>query len=779
VSAAPYGRRMRPLVLALLSLLATAVPAATATAADDRPIYRVVVFGDSYAAGEGAPGTNGMYNSDGTGGDPRAVWSGSNDDRDFTDDVETGTLGARRCHRSPRATAPMAVKALVAQFPAIDFTFRSFACSGASIDKGLIGPYDGAEPIDHSNQVPAQIDQANDYLASLPSASRRIDALVMNVGGNNLGFGQIIQNCTEIPIGTNPCSPPDKHDTEAILLTGAGSPDPAHTGLDDLPGLFDTLAHRLDRSASGSLEIATEPDHVFITGVPNPLAGDFGGCASLSGQYDYENRLTAAERTWINGTVFPAINNAFQAAAGDRWTFVPLASAITNGICASSGRMINRNRDALVKQGATVASAFGIGVSHGWVHPNASGYAAMAPLLASSMAAKVISDFTPPGAPSSATLVPETELLPRVELDVGAVSTPYDTRPGGNQRGRAGGPAVSAIGATRVPVPVDPVDQGVVLARRCGPLPLAADGTGQGCANGRLMTARLGTPAPPLSVTTAKDPLGVRVTWKQGSTVALRRFQVDLTATSTIGDPTLALVKDIPPIGGARAAQELRTLTLTTGYSFDPSITQAVLPAPAGARVTVKVRECTDRGCGASAPEPVSIVVPPGVDTPDTLARPFMGPELDALPLGAFTIRSGQKARARRPFALVASWAAWRRWRDLREMRIRLRGRDGVVVTLRVGLQNGRLALTAPGGHARRGHAGRRGTVRAGAVALGLRGAHRRRRPAQPAGRRAAAADARARPARAAHRRRGRRGHGARSRPGSAVGRLVRGAVTR
>jgi hypothetical protein len=717
---------MRPLLLCALSLLAAAVMAQSAAGADDRPIYRVVVLGDSYAAGEGAPGTAGDYNADGTpldDPDRRAVWSGSSADRAFTGDVESGTLGARRCHRSPRATAPKAVKALIDQFPEINFTFRSFACSGASINRGLTGPYDGAEPIDHSNQVPAQIAQANDYLASLPAASRRIDALVMNVGGNNLGFSQIIQNCTEIPVGSNPCSPPDNHDTEAVLLTGAGTPDSGHTGLDDLPGLFDTLAHRLDRSASGSLEIASEPDHVFLTGVPNPLVGGFDGCASLTGQYDYENRLTAAERTWLSGTVFPTINTAFQDAADDRWTFVPLASAVTSGICASSGRMINRNRDALAKQGATVFSSLGLGVSHGWVHPNASGYAAMAPLLASSMAAKVIADFTPPGLPSSATLVPETELLPRVELDVGPVATPYETRPGGNQRGRAGGPAVSAIGATRVTVPVDPVDQAVVLARRCGPLPLAADGTGQGCAPGRLVNARLGTPSPPASVTTAKDPLGVRVTWKQGSTVPLRRFQVDVSATSTIGDPTLALVKDIPPIGGARAAQELRTITVTTGYSFDSSTTQAVLPAPAGARVTAKVRECTDRGCGASAPEPVSIVVPPGIDTPDPLARPFMGPELDALPLGAFAIRSGVRARAGRPFALVASWAAWKRWRDLRSMQIRFRGRDGVLATVRVGLQDGRIALARPGGHARRGRAGRRGTLRVGAVRLGLRGA--------------------------------------------------------
>jgi hypothetical protein len=706
---------MRSFVLAVVLLL---VAAATA-AADDRPIYRVVVFGDSYAAGEGAPGTAGSYNSDGTNPDPRAVWSGNDGDREFTGDVETGTLGARRCHRSPRATAPMAVKALIAQFPDIHFTFRSFACSGASIDKGLIGPYDGAEPIDHSNQVPAQIDQANDYLASLPAASRRIDALVMNVGGNNLGFGQIIQNCTEIPVGTNPCSPPDKHDTEAILLTGAGSPDPAHTGLDDLPGLFDTLEHRLDRSASGSLEIATEPDHVFLTGVPNPLAGDFGGCASLTGQYDYENRLTAAERTWLAGTVFPTINTAFQNAADDRWTFVPLASAVTNGICASSGRMINRNRDALVKQGATVASSLGIGVSHGWVHPNASGYAAMAPLLAGAMDDKVIADFTPPGAPSSADLAPVVDLLPRVELNVGVVSTPFDTRPGGQQLGRPGGSAVSDIGAARVTVPVDPAGSGVILARRCGPLPLAPDGTGQGCATGRHVPALVGTPSPPTSVTVSKDPIGVRVAWQQGSTVPLRRFQVDVTSTTTIGtstDPASALVKDQPPTLG------LRTLTLTTGYSFGPDVHDVALPAPAGARVTAKVRECTDRGCGASAPEPVSIVAAPLADV--SLARPFMGPELDQLPLGAFTIRSGQKARARRAFALVASWAAWRRWRDLREMRIRLRSADGVVATLRVGLQSGRLTLSAPGGHARRGRAGRRGMVRAGTVALGLRGAH-------------------------------------------------------
>jgi hypothetical protein len=140
--------------------------------------------------------------------------------------------------------------------------------------------------------------------------------------------------------------------------------------------------------------------------------------------------------------------------------------------------------------------------------------------------------------------------------------------------------------------------------------------------------------------------------------------------------------------------------------------------------VTAKVRECTDIGCGTSAPEPVSIVASPLTDIPPgVLVRPFMPPELDELPLGAFTIVAGQRARPRHPFGLVATWASWRRWRDLREMRVRLRGRDGVLATLRVGLRSGRVTMSAPGGKARRGTFGRRRTLRAGAVALALRGA--------------------------------------------------------
>ena len=132
-------------------------------------------------------------------------------DTDFTGDAETGVLGARRCHRSPRATAPRAVTTLATRFPDIDFTLRSFACSGAKIDVGVMQPYAGAENVDPDHKVPAQIQQANDYLATLPAASRRIDALVMNIGGNDLGFADVIKRCTGIPIASGDCQPPSSH----------------------------------------------------------------------------------------------------------------------------------------------------------------------------------------------------------------------------------------------------------------------------------------------------------------------------------------------------------------------------------------------------------------------------------------------------------------------------------------------------------------------------------------------------------------------------------------
>ena len=152
------ARLVRWAVWAILVLLVA--PVASASAKN----FQVVVFGDSYGSGEGAPATNGDYGADGGAlrnqgvlgiinegsrplPNPAADWNGNAADSEFTGD---GPTAARRCHRSPRATAPRAVRLLAAEFPDVDFTFRSFACSGARIDEGPIGSYEGAQPIDQT-----------------------------------------------------------------------------------------------------------------------------------------------------------------------------------------------------------------------------------------------------------------------------------------------------------------------------------------------------------------------------------------------------------------------------------------------------------------------------------------------------------------------------------------------------------------------------------------------------------------------------------------------------
>ena len=139
----------------------------------------------------------------------------------------------------------------------------------------------------------------------------------MNIGGNNLGFANIMQRCTNLPpFAFDPCSPPDfsdggagNEDTRNVLLTGqGGDADPAVLGLDDLPfwyaRLDDAIEGREPTTPGDTRDpLSHLPGKVFLTGPPNPLAGNFGGC--LTGQYDYEKNLRGDEVAWMRAEVIP------------------------------------------------------------------------------------------------------------------------------------------------------------------------------------------------------------------------------------------------------------------------------------------------------------------------------------------------------------------------------------------------------------------------------------------------------------------------------------------
>lgn len=718
-------------VAAIVFLVAGPVPGATAAKK-----FQVVVFGDSFGSGEGAPAVNGDYGSDGGSlrnqgvlgiinegsrplPNPPADWAGSDADEAFTGDTPAA---ARRCHRSPRATAPRAVRLLAAEFPDIDFSFRSFACSGARIDEGVLGTYEGAQPIDQQNRVPSQLSQANSYLNDLPGGiDKRIDALVMNIGGNNLGFANVMQRCLNLPpFAFNPCSPPDasdngegNNDTLNVIQTGEGSGEPVNQiGLDNLPGLYAELNRKITRApgTTGTL-LAVKPKEIYLTTPPNPVAGQKGAGCSLTGDYDYEKNLRTDEHNWLRDTVFPTLVNAMVDAAGaNDWELVELGPAApSNGICVGTNRFFNRNRDALRRQGATVASVAGIAVSHGIGHPNSDGYQAIAPVLAARLRPQVIQGFTPGQPPAGAAQpAPVTTLANRVQLRLPDPPEDYRTRPGGSTQ--FGDTAVGAlgmgIGTVDVPVPTNQ-DTMALLARRCGPLSPSVTPPA-GCSAERPVFGVLtGTPGVPTGVTAAPSLLnGVRVQWTKGSPPerTLRRFLV--TADSSVRTDSL-----------------LGVLNVTHNFTIDPSLRSTVLPLEQG-DWRVSVRECTDRGCGSASA--VVAVRSNGViefDASDLQQDPVLNQNQISSPVGLFSTPAGRRARAGRRFPLQVSWGVWRRWRELREMRLRLVGERDELGTITVRLDTGRVIVDGPDTRARRGRLGRRGTLGAGSFALRTRDA--------------------------------------------------------
>lgn len=710
----------------MLALLV--VPVAPASAAKK---FQVVVFGDSFGSGEGAPAVNGDYGptgarlghlrSDRDQPDPPADWGGSAADLAFTGDTRQGVRGrlsATRCHRSPKATAPRAVRQLEGEFPDIDFTFRSFACSGARIDEGVTGTYAGAEftrepHLQADERVPTQIEQANAYLDGVnrpAGTARRIDALVMNIGGNNLGFANLIQRCMNIgpEFPFNPCNPRSfgglgNDDTLNVFETGAGLGALAGvSGLDDLPGLYRGLDARIDRVPGTPGRLGVRPAEVYLTGPPNPIAGsDFSGC--LTGANDYEKNLQVTERNWLKQEIFPRMVGAMSTeSVANGWEFVDMAPHVTKGMCSSSGRMFNRNRDSLRHQGATVASELNIAVSHGIAHPNSAGYAAMAPVLAGAMRSQVIDAFTPsaPGSPSVP--APLVDLGPRVQLRIPGAPEDYPTRPA-VRRGTTtiAGPPGEGLGTIEVPLTTSSADSISLEARRCGPLSPGAP-LPQGCGDVRAVSNVLvGTPGVPTGVTASASPQGVRVNWTKGSAAGrtLRRFLV--TATSSVGTTSL-----------------MGNLNITEQFSIAPELRSSILPLEPG-DWRISVRECTDRGCGGGSPT-LSVRSNGAIQfDPEDLARRTELQQFQQFsPVGVFATPAGRRARAGRPFRLQLSWGVWRQWKDLRQLRLRMVGERGELGMITVQMGSGRVTVSGPGSRARRGRIGRRGALRARAFAL-------------------------------------------------------------
>lgn len=202
--------------------------------------FRVALMGDSFAAGEGSPNLSG------------ARWS------------------SNPCHRSNENGRSAALRRLqadiagAARVPANRVQFIDVACSGATINGSILGEnYRGVIPLTTTGPGPvgapldSQLTQVKRWLNGAP-----LDALVISVGGNDIGFGRVVVKCMS-PLAT--CK--DDRALETVIRRGAFG-DSETVGLDFLKGAYEDMKARFDAEL--------KPKAVYLVGVPNPVKDQDG-----------------------------------------------------------------------------------------------------------------------------------------------------------------------------------------------------------------------------------------------------------------------------------------------------------------------------------------------------------------------------------------------------------------------------------------------------------------------------------------------------------------------
>jgi lysophospholipase L1-like esterase len=285
--------------------------------------WLIVSIGDSVASGESVPDVPGLRHS---------IWQDE------------------RCHRSARAGPDKAAQQIEDDDSQSSVTFVHVACSGATIAHGLTGTYGGVLTTKYAEPLPAQVD-AVVALAKV----RRIDALLISVGANDVHFGDIVRACaTRI---TAHC-----FDTPVA----AGSPqtiDAAlHDALDALPDAYAKLAD--------ALRGAVDPADVHITTYFDPTRDARGAtCRTSIGD------ISATELGLAQSAVLAPLNRAVIAAAhAHGWEAITGIDTLFahHGYCAGRDSWVTTLPQSIAHLGGRLQ-----GRLLGTLHPNEAGQSAI------------------------------------------------------------------------------------------------------------------------------------------------------------------------------------------------------------------------------------------------------------------------------------------------------------------------------------------------------------------------------------------------------------------
>jgi GDSL-like Lipase/Acylhydrolase family len=239
-----------------------------------------------------------------------------------------------RCDRSEASYQYRTALYVEQQDPRSSVTFVHAACSGARIDHLFSTPYQGIYP--EASPLKPQIEQVIDRLSD-PGPKRKVDAVIVSAGVNDLAFGPLMAYCVA-SVAYAPNTPCEGLSTTPVLDAGgrvadwkeaASGPtlaDGLATLQAQLPGRYPALA-----SALGSLGVPAKK--VFITQYPDFTNGDDGKSCGPTGVAAFSTS------TWTFLGLNAALLNRTIATAAKQngWTLAPVNAGAfaTRGYCSS------------------------------------------------------------------------------------------------------------------------------------------------------------------------------------------------------------------------------------------------------------------------------------------------------------------------------------------------------------------------------------------------------------------------------------------------------------
>ncbi|MGI9657594.1 MAG: hypothetical protein ACR2OD_01700, partial [Gaiellaceae bacterium] len=271
--------------------------------------WLIVGIGDSNGSGEGAP------------------------------DIANSTTRVVRwqekhCHRSANSYQALTARAIERGDKRTSVTFMHLACSGAAIESGVLGTYNG---ITGRKRFAPQI-QAMQNRAK----GREIDAVIVSIGVNDLGFGALVKFCIETPnCPAQPFPNADSPQTLAQVMQQrlASLINVSDFGVND--GLYDRLARAFKLAK-------IPPRRVFITEYFDSTQNAQGTCNPLIEVFlpDIvigEGLFDGAEAQWASDSVLGPLNTAVHAAAekhGWRLAFGSEVEYRSHGYCSTDSWIV-------------------------------------------------------------------------------------------------------------------------------------------------------------------------------------------------------------------------------------------------------------------------------------------------------------------------------------------------------------------------------------------------------------------------------------------------------